>query len=454
MPALWVSSIMTNMGKSFSKAVFSFKTKVLKPNINKLYQQAEAALEVADISELNFKKRQQLLDHACRHSPFYKEKYAGLAVAEKGIKSEEDFFEIPPLTRTELQANFNTIKATNVRWSHYRKASTSGSTGLPISVLHDHRYPPTLIRWRIQSWWGVQPWENQAFVYRFERSFSERLKNKTLLWPTKRIFLAAADLNSAKINKFVRDFNRLKPTLLQGFVDIMFEFALYLLDNNIKIHPPKMVWVTSAPLFQEQRELMEKAFGAPVCDQYGNTEILVIAAECPEQHGLHLMHDTAHVEFVDENNRPVPPNTTGRILLTDLTNYAFPLIRYEIGDRGRYMENSCSCGRPLPLMESIKGRQTVNIKTPTGLLIRGEHLMAMFDGYMKVFREIQLCQEADFSVCIDYVPRNDNQGTKEIEKMAQLLRQRARSEIEVTYKEVPKIQRVNQKTPLIISRLK
>ncbi|SDM55643.1 phenylacetate--CoA ligase family protein [Kriegella aquimaris] len=440
------------MGKSFSRAVFSFKTKVLKPNINKLYQNAEAALQVADISELNFKKRQNLLEHACMHSHFYKEKYAGLPFTEEGIKSEEDFFEIPPLTRAELQANFKTIKADNVGWLQYRKASTSGSTGLPISVLHDRRYPAMLIRWRIQSWWGVQPWENQAFVYRFERSFSERLKNKTLLWPTKRIFLAAADLNSEKINKFVRDFNRLKPTLLQGFVDIMFEFALYLLDNNIKIHPPKMVWVTSAPLFQEQRELMEKAFGAPVCDQYGNTEILVIAAECPEQKGLHVMHDTAHVEFVDENNRPVPPNTTGKILLTDLTNFAFPLIRYEIGDRGRYMENSCSCGRPLPLMENIKGRQTVNIKTPSGLLIRGEHLMAMFDGYMKVFREIQLCQEADFSVCIDYVPRSDNQGTKEIEKMAQLLRQRARSEIVVTYKEVHKIQRVNQKTPLIINR--
>ncbi|WP_339714836.1 AMP-binding protein [uncultured Kriegella sp.] len=442
------------MGDSFSRAVFLFKTKVLKPKINKRYQETETALQQEDLSDLNFKKRQQLLAHALTHSPFYKDKYAGLPIAKEGIRREEDFFEIPPLTRTELQANFKTIKADNVSFTQYHKASTSGSTGLPISVLHDRRHPATLIRWRIQSWWGVQPWENQAFVYRFKRSFSERLKNKTLLWPTKRIFLAAADLNSKKIDKFVRDFNRLKPTLLQGFVDIMFEFALYLLDNNIKIHPPKMVWVTSAPLFQEQRELMEKAFGAPVCDQYGNTEILVIAAECPEQKGLHLMHDAAHVEFVDENNRPVPPNTTGRILLTDLTNFAFPLIRYDIGDRGRYMEHSCSCGSPLPLMESIKGRQTVNIKTPTGLLIRGEHLMAMFDGYMKVFREIQLCQEADFSVRIDYVPRNDNQGAKEIEKMAELLKQRARSEIKVTFKEVHKIQRVNQKTPLIISRLK
>ncbi|MGY8914112.1 MAG: phenylacetate--CoA ligase family protein, partial [Flavobacteriales bacterium] len=151
--------------------------------------------------------------------------------------------------------------------------------------------------------------------------------------------------------------------------------------------------VTSAPLFEEQRELMQKAFGAPVCDQYGNTEIMLIAAECPKQKGLHIMQDTVHIEFVDENNQPVPPNTIGKILLTDLTNYAFPLIRYDIGDEGKYLEEPCSCGSPLPLMDNVRGRQALIIDTPSGLRIKGEHVMAMFNGYMKVFKEIQLIQE-------------------------------------------------------------
>uniref|UniRef100_UPI003592F96E phenylacetate--CoA ligase family protein n=1 Tax=Pricia sp. TaxID=2268138 RepID=UPI003592F96E len=348
----------------------------------------------------------------------------------------------------------DSIKADNVSASHYRKATTSGSTGFPVTTLQDRRHPETPIRWRILQWWGVKPWENQAFVYRYKRRFSERFRNKILWWPTRRIFLAAANPNAKQLNRFVRDFNRVKPTLLQGYVDVVFEFALFLLDNDLKIHPPKMVWVTSAPLFQEQRELMEKAFGAPVCDQYGNTEIPLIAAECPEQMGLHMMQDTVHVEFVDENNRPVPPNTTGKILLTDLTNYAFPLIRYEIGDEGRYMENACNCKIPLPLMDNVRGRRAVIIETPTGLSIRGEHIMAMFDGYMKVFKEIQLRQEADFSVCIYYVPRNLHKGLEEVEKMAELLRQRARSEINVRFEETQKIKRVNKKTPLIISNLR
>tara|TARA_R110002167_G_scaffold84156_12_gene228762 strand:+ start:661 stop:1989 length:1329 start_codon:yes stop_codon:yes gene_type:complete len=442
------------MGNGFSKAVFSFKTKVLSPKLEALHQGAEAALAADSLATLNFSKRQALFQHALMHSKFYQKKYAALGLSKTGLQTPQDFLQLPPLTKVELLDNFDKIKANNVSNINCRQASTSGSTGLPVSVLHDRRHPETPIRWRILNWWGVQPWENQAFVYRYKRPFLERLRNTLLWWPTKRIFLAAANLNNKKLDKFVSDFNRIRPALLQGYVDVVFEFALYLLDNNIKIHPPKMIWVTSAPLFEEQRELMEKAFGAPVCDQYGNTEILLIAAECPEQNGLHIMQDTVHIEFVDENNQPVPPNTTGKILLTDLTNFAFPLIRYEIGDEGKYLENLCSCGRPLPLMENVRGRHALIIETPSGLRIRGEHIMAMFDGYMKAFKAIQLRQEADYSVCIDYIPRIQHEGRREAEIMVQLLMKRSRSEVMIQYREMDKLERVGRKTPLIISHLK
>eukprot|EP01089_Gocevia_fonbrunei_P008305 TRINITY_DN19971_c0_g1_i1.p1 TRINITY_DN19971_c0_g1~~TRINITY_DN19971_c0_g1_i1.p1 ORF type:complete len:168 (-),score=24.78 TRINITY_DN19971_c0_g1_i1:103-606(-) len=167
-----------------------------------------------------------------------------------------------------------------------------------------------------------------------------------------------------------------------------------------------------------------------------------------------MMQDTVHIEFVDDNNQPVQPNTIGKILLTDLTNYAFPLIRYEIGDEGKYKDHMCSCGRALPLMDNVRGRQSINIQTPSGLHIRGEHIMAMFEGFMKVFKEIQLRQESNYSVCIEYVPRKLNQGSVEADKMTKLLMQRARCEIAVECKEILKTQQVGMKTPLIISHLK
>ena len=432
--------------ESLSKVIFFFKTKILRPSLRKLNQKTQANLLTEDLSVFNFKKRQDLLKHALVHSNFYQRKYGDLEQLKKGLLSPEDFLLLPPLTREELRDNYDSIKVDNVPLADLDKVSTSGSTSQPVSVAHDKRHPETPIRWRILQCWGVNPWENQAFIYRFRKPYWERVMNALMWWPTKRIFLAAANPSDKELKRYVRNFNRIKPTLLQGYVDVVYEFALYVLDNNIKLHPPKMVWVTSAPLFEEQREIMEKAFKAPVCDQYGNTEIMLIAAECPKQNGL-------HIEFVDENNQPVPPNTTGKILLTDLTNYAFPLIRYEIGDEGQYRDHMCSCGSPLPLMDNVRGRQSMNIETPSGLRIKGEHLMAMFKGEMKYFKEVQLVQETDYSVTLTYIPRDLRKAKEATLKMKCRLEQRARHEINVTIMETQNIIRKNVKSPLIVSRL-
>jgi len=107
---------------------------------------------------------------------------------------------------------------------------------------------------------------------------------------------------------------------------------------------------------------MQEVFGAPVYDQYGTCENMWLSAECKQQNGMHMMSDIRHIEFVDENNDPVPDGEWGRILLTDLHNYAFPLIRYEIVYYGRDLPYSCNCGVKLSLMNNVKGHQSDVIK--------------------------------------------------------------------------------------------
>ena len=143
------------MGNNLSKKVFEFKTKVLNSRLDKLDRKSEGELGVISISKLNLKKRRALVQHAVDHSPFYREKYAGLGLSKDVPISSVDFLKIPPLTREEIKANFKSIKATNVAYSDCQKVSTSGSTGTPVSLLHDQRYPETPIRWRILKWWGV-----------------------------------------------------------------------------------------------------------------------------------------------------------------------------------------------------------------------------------------------------------------------------------------------------------
>ncbi len=437
---------------NFKRLIFTIKTQILRPKFFNAFLKSEHELSKGFIEELNLKKRQELVKYANLNSPFYRNKYENV-LNNSSLISEEDFLKLPPLTRDELVSNFNTIKVQGIKTFHTRKLSSSGSTGRPVTVLHDLRSPFTSLQWRILYWWGVKPYENQAFIYRYKCSLFKRIVNTVLWWPTLRIFLPGAEMDLERSKKFVHKINKIKPALLQGYVDVVYEFALFLLDHNLKIHPPKMVWVTSAPLLKNQRKVMEKAFGAPVCDQYGNTEVLLIAAECPKQKGLHVFQDAVHVEFVDDNNLPVKPNTTGKILITDLNNYAFPLIRYEIGDRGHYSNEKCDCDIPLPLMGAIKGRQAVTLKMPSGLVIKGEHLHILFDKKLKYIREIQLLQKIDYSIEIHFVNDPKINVDAEINDILNALLKKTRQEVAIVPVAVDSIEIKNNKKPLIISQL-
>jgi len=438
--------------RDFKKLIFEAKTKILKPKIFDSYQQAKKDLYSEDIDVLNFQRRKQLVAHAFANSKFYKYKYNNLG-GEPDILVEDDFSRLPPVTRDDLANNFEKFVAGEFKSDNYEKVTSSGSTGRPISVLQDPDFPYTTLQWRILDWWGIKPYENQAFIYRYGRPRLKRWGNAVLWWPTRRIFLAGAEMDLENARDFAHKINRFKPALLQGYVDVVYEFALFLLDNKIKIHSPKMVWVTSAPLFENQRKTMEKAFGAPICDQYGNTEVFTIAAECPRQNGLHIMHDAVHVEIVDNDNQHVPVGQTGKILVTDLRNRVFPLIRYETGDRGKLSNHICECGVPLPLMDNVRGRQSVTLKTPSGLAVRSEHLALIFQKHMKDIRQIQLLQHKDYSVAFCYVTDDTEASTDEVERIMGDLTTKTRGEIHIDSKPVKEVQRKGNKKPLIISQI-
>ncbi len=436
----------------FKKSIFEAKTKILKPKIYNSYRKANKDLYSNEINAINFKRRKQLVAHAYSNSIFYKEKYKDV-VNELDFRVESDFLKLPTVTRDDLANNFEKFVAGDSESDKFKKVTSSGSTGRPVSVLQDPDFPYTTLQWRILDWWGVKPYENQAFVYRYARPKLKSWGNALLWWPTKRAFLAGAEMDLEIAKKFADKINKIKPTLLQGYVDVVYEFALFVLDNDLKIHSPKMVWVTSAPLFENQRKIMERAFGSPVCDQYGNTEVFTIASECPNQNGLHIMHDAVHVEFVDADNQPVPVGQTGKILVTDLRNRVFPLIRYETGDRGKLSDQICDCGIPLPLMDNVRGRQSITLKTPSGLAVRGEHLALLFEKHMKGIRQIQLIQNKDYSVAFCYVADDKVSVDDEVERIMGDLRTKTRGEIQFSSKPVDEIKRKGSKKPLIISQV-
>ena len=390
--------------------------------------------------------RQVLVRGAMEHTAFYPKSY-GEAGFEIGDIGKDGWFErLPVVTKKELREHFDEFVNPEAR-QFLRVSTTGGSTGTPTKTGYDGRAVEEVYGWRLLDWFGVKPWDNHAYVWRDTRhSLKSRLINAALWWPTKHLKLDATFITDDAIEKFLRGLNRVRPTLLQGYVGAVTQVAQYVIDHpefkhsNIRAfeHFPKVVWTTSAPLSAVQRSLIQAAFNAPVCDQYGSCEIRWIAQQCAECKGLHVNAEHVSLEYVDENNKPVPNGEYGKTLLTNLEDFVFPLIRYENGDRGRYLTESCSCGRTLPCIDAVKGRESESFVLPSGKTINGEYLTTIFDATPDLVRGFRVVQHKDASILIEYIP-NAGGNEREILKVLEAFAVRLGGEVPIEFKKVDSI---------------
>ena len=91
-----------------------------------------------------------------------------------------------------------------------------------------------------------------------------------------------------------------------------------------------------------------------------------MALECPHSGLYHIMSESIILEVLDEEGRPCAPGQTGKVVVTDLHNFATPLIRYMVGDYAE-MAEACACGRGLPTLKSIAGRERNMLVKPGGV---------------------------------------------------------------------------------------
>ena len=348
--------------------------------------------------------RRDIVYKAMMGSVFYQKLYSDVGFELSDIGKDGWFEKLPIVTKKDLKEHFDEF--VNPKLRQYLKVSTTGgSTGTPTKTGYDSRIPEEVYSWRLQKRFGVNPWDDHAYIWRDTRkSKLAKFKNAAMWWPTKHLKLDASFLTDEAIEEFLYKFNKLKPALLQGYVGAVSQVAQYVLDHKMTMWSPKVVWTTSAPLPSIQRQLIQKAFGAPVCDEYGSCELRWIASQCPEGKGLHVNVEHVHIEFVDDNNMPVSKGEYGRTLLTNLEDTVFPLIRYENNDRGRWLTEPCECGCMLPCIDSVKGREVESFKLPSGKTINGEFLTTIFDATPDIARGFRVVQHKDMSITVECIP--------------------------------------------------
>ncbi len=434
---------------------FFFKYNCAKPGAIDYYHKLirDQARSPEEIEELCWQRTVELVAYAYRHVPFYRDRFDALGLRPEDIRNPEDYQRIPLLTRQDLTTHFDRMLSDQATIRDVRLSTTGGSSGVPAKVYHQKNVIRAATGWRMLGWWGISPADNWASVYRDVRTnFKARVIHALQWFPTRHLLLNATSFTEQDMAKFLAECQKIRPQLIHGYVGAMDVLANYALEHGIEIPPPKAIWVTSAPITAVQQKRIETAFRAPVYDQYGCCEIYWLAAECPARRGLHMFQDIRRFEFLDENGKPLPDGEYGNIVVTDLENRYFPLIRYVNGDRGRRLADRCNCGCNLPLMDKVKGRVSETFKLPSGTRLNGEYMTTLFDDFPEAVRQFQVHQLADGSIRIRVIPNPDYPELAQLlEKVRSKLEVSIRHEVPVGIEEVETIPQRGGKLKFIIS---
>lgn len=343
----------------------------------------------------------KLLQHCYQQVPYY----STIIDTKKDLVTQ--FRDMPLLTKEVIRSNFERLKSEDLYHREWFLNSSGGSTGRPITLVQDKEF---------------RDWSNAAedlFFTRFLGIKNYATVTKIYLWGSERdlfkqrsaaghlinyiadrIFINAFKMTEVDLRRTVSIINKRKPVLLKGYAGSLYQLAIFINKNNLKVHVPRVIYSAAETLYPFMRKVIEEVFQCKVFDYYGSREVGAIAGQC--SHGkMHVFTFNNLVEVVDDRNQPVPPGQEGRILITTLHNFAMPLVRYDIGDTAILTEG-CDCGIDLPVLEKITGRVTDHFVTQEGTLVNGEYFTHLF--YFKDWLSgFQVTQKDVKTIAIDYV---------------------------------------------------
>lgn len=337
-----------------------------------------------------------LLRHAYATVPFYRQRLDRAGIDPRRLRGFDDFARIPVLTKEDIRTNGPELRSHLYDPASLQRKKTSGSTGVSLEIWIDEES----LQWkractlRSDEWSGwrfgervAKVWGNPEYL---QRGWRGRLRNALLDRAT---YLDTLHMDEAALERFVQELRRRPPSLLFGHAHSVFLFAEYVRGRCPGVIRPRGIITTAMILHDWQRRVIEQVFDCKVTNRYGCEEVSLIACECERHAGLHINADGVYVEFL-RDGKPVGPGEPGSVVVTDLTNRAMPIIRYQVGDVAVPSASSCPCGRGLPLLERVEGREADYVITSRGQFISGISLTENFALQVPGIAQLQVIQEA------------------------------------------------------------
>ena len=330
-------------------------------------KKAKAELQkIQSIPEQEFEafienKKQEIIEYHLKNNTSY-QKIVGKTTFSK-------WSDLPIMTKAAFQKPLAERLSRGFSPKNVYVNKTSGSSGDPFIFAKD-KFTHALT-WATNinrfGWHGINFNSSyQARFYGIPLDFIGNTKERFKDFLSNRYRFSVFDLSDVVLDSFIKKFETKKFDYINGYTSSIVLLAKFLQKKNIilkYICPTlKVCVVTSEMLFDTDKILLEKQFGVPVVNEYGASELDLIAFQNPEGEWL-VNSETLFVEILDENNNALPYGAAGRVVITSLFNKAHPFIRYDIGDIGILDEKSTP---KKPILKQLIGRTNDIAILPSG----------------------------------------------------------------------------------------
>jgi phenylacetate-CoA ligase len=315
-----------------------------------------------------------------------------------------EFSQLPVLNREDIHEAGAKLLASSVPADQMRKDSTGGSTGMPTEVWSG----PEERGWRDSGMehffetLGVPEGSRTALLWghHLDPKATDSLRDRYQAFVSNIKWFDSLRMSAQTLENYHHELERWRPARIIAYASALGHLAEHILNRNYKPTYPTVCLITGGEkLWSRHRELIEQAFSCQVHERYGSRDAACLGVQLNPTASLDYTLDWANTLVEPESTQPESP-----ILVTKLHADAMPMIRYRIGDIGRFLPGS-KPGYPTFVLPDVMGRILDRISLPDGGWIAGQEVPHLLKDYP--VREFLFLQRQDHSVELQIVPQRD-----------------------------------------------
>lgn len=317
---------------------------------------------ITQFQALQLKRLKSFVTHCYNTVPYYHYRLRQIGITPEAIQTLDELRKIPVTPKDDLRAHTAQFLSKIHAPRRLIVAHTSGTTGTPLELgftVSDFQRRLGFL-YRFLGWHGFRLGQRSARLS--GRTLFPNAERTRIFWrhnaALRQLFMSSYHLKPTYLEDYVAALERFRPVLIDGYPSSVYVLARFILAKGYRGRvTPALIMTTAETLEDFQRDAIQVAFGARVVNQYASSEGAPFITEC--EHGsYHVNPESGIFEFVrPDTEEPAREGELAEMIVTAFDTTAYPLLRYRIGDHARFTERPCACGRAMPLVEEIIGRQ-------------------------------------------------------------------------------------------------